>query len=268
MTSFQLHAKIIRNDLLAPGIFRITLNAPEIASRATPGQFVMVKASDKGNPLLRRPFSIHQTTSNGAIQLLIKVLGRGTGYLARQKNGDMLEVLGPLGQGFTLNNQATKVCVVGGGVGVAPLYFLVKELLRIKSAAQIKVLLGSATAKELVGFNDDFANLGTIPLLATDDGTLGHHGFVTDLLPEELLEEDSCQVYACGPKPMMSKIAKLCAERNRPCQVSLETVMACGISACLGCTIKSSQAKMASSGRPYLHVCKDGPVFNTGDVAW
>jgi len=267
MTAYQLNSKIIRNEELAPGVVRITLLAPEIAAQAKPGQFVMVKASDKGNPLLRRPFSIHQT-SNGRIQLLIKVLGQGTGYLARRKKGEILEVVGPLGQGFSLSAQTSNVCAIGGGVGAAPLYFLVKDLLRSKTPAQIKVLLGSATAKELVVLKNDFANLGITPLLATDDGSIGYHGFVTDLMPEQLGMGEFTQVFACGPKPMMYKVAQFCEMRNWTCQVSLETVMACGISACLGCTVKSSQAKLENSGRPFLHVCKDGPVFSAGDVAW
>ncbi len=268
MISYQLNSNIIRVEELAPGIIRITLAAPEIAAQAKPGQFVMVKASDKGIPLLRRPFSIHQVTSNGMIQLLVKVLGQGTSYLAERKKGEILEVVGPLGQGFSLADQTVNVCVVGGGVGLAPLFFLVKTLLRSKSPAQIKILLGSATATELMILKDDFANLGILPLLATDDGSIGHHGFVTDLLPEQFSKEKFSQVFACGPKPMMYKVANFCKGRNCPCQVSLETVMACGISACLGCTINSSQAKFESSGRPFLHVCKDGPVFNAGDVAW
>jgi dihydroorotate dehydrogenase electron transfer subunit len=268
MTSYQLNSEIIQNEELAPGLVRITLAAQEIAAQAKPGQFVMVKASDRGNPLLRRPFSIHQATSNGRIQLLVKVLGQGTGYLAKRQKGEILEVVGPLGQGFSLPNHTVKVCAVGGGVGAAPLFFLVKDLLRIMPPTQIKVLLGSASAAELLVLKNDFANLGTLPLFATDDGSMGHHGFVTDLLPIHLAKDELSQVFACGPKPMMHKVAQFCEVRNWPCQVSLETVMACGISACLGCTVKSSQAKLESSGRPFLHVCKDGPVINAGDVAW
>jgi len=269
MTSYQLCTEITRNEELAPRVVRITLAAPEIAANSKPGQFVMVKASDKGIPLLRRPFSIHQATSNGRIQLLVKVVGQGTGYLARRKKGDVLEVVGPLGQGFhSLAEQNAKVCVIGGGVGAAPLFFLVKELLRTKPPNQIKVLLGNDTAKELEILKSDFANLGTVPLLATDDGSTGHHGFVTDLMAEHLGKELFSQVFTCGPKPMMYKVVKFCEAQNWSCQVSLETVMACGISACLGCTVKSSQIKLEGSGRPFLHVCKDGPVFNAGDVAW
>ena len=268
MNSYQLKCKIILNEEIAPGIVRITLAAPEIAAQAKPGQFVMVKASDNYKPLLRRPFSIHQTTSNGLVQLLIKEVGPGTSYLARRQQGEFLEVIGPLGQGFWLTDDAMNICAVGGGVGAAPLYFLIKELLRTKPTTQIMILLGSSTARELESLNNDFVNLGIVPMLATDDGTVGHHGFVTDILAAQLNENQYSQVFACGPTPMMHKVALACEAQNCPCQVSLETVMACGISACLGCTVKCSPAKRDSSGRPFLHVCKDGPVFAAGDLAW
>lgn len=268
MTSFQLVTKIIRREELAPGVVRITLEAPEIAARAKPGQFVMVKASCDGDPLLRRPFSVHQATANDKIQLLVKVLGKGTSYLAGRQKGESLEVVGPLGQGFSLSADLDNICLVGGGVGIAPLYFLVKTMLRHKSPAQIKVLLGAANAQELLALKNDFANLGIIPLIATDDGSDGYHGFVTDLLPDCLGAAKEWQVFTCGPKPMMQKVAEYCEVHDWQCQVSLETFMACGISACLGCTVRSSPRKMESSGRQFLHVCKDGPVFRAGDVAW
>jgi dihydroorotate dehydrogenase electron transfer subunit len=269
MTSYQLNTKILRREELAPGIVRLTLDAPEIAARAKAGQFLMVKASGSdGVPLLRRPFSIHQTSANGRIQLLFKVLGQGTAYLAGRQKGDILEVVGPLGQGFSLPTESAAVCVIGGGLGMAPLFFLVKNMLRYKSATQIKVLLGAATAKEVATLKNDFAELGTDPEIATDDGTMGHRGFVTDLLPKSLRQEQPWQVYTCGPNPMMCKVAAYCAVRLWPCQASLETVMACGISACLGCTVRSSREKEKNSGRPFLHVCKDGPVFAAGDLAW
>lgn len=264
----QTKAEVIRKELLAPDIVRLTLRAPEVAALAAPGQFVMVKVSEGITPLLRRPLSIHQAKAE-YLQLLFKVVGQGTVLLAAKKPGDAVDILGPLGHGYSMPDSSCRnVCLVAGGMGAAPLYFLAEELLRTKPGIQVKGYMGAAKASELRTLQDDFAGLGVEVLIATDDGSLGFSGFVTDLLSRTLDRSQAWQFYSCGPQPMMKKVVEFCQAGGWPCQVSLETMMACGISACLGCTIPSSPRKALSSNAPFLHVCKDGPVFDSGDVLW
>lgn len=263
MNQFEEQAEIIRQEQLTPEIFRLTLQAPEIASNARPGQFVMVQTSSCYDPLLRRPLSIHQTVGNQQVQLLYKVVGKGTRMLAAMTSGQKVNLTGPLGHGFDFAERKA-ICLVGGGMGIAPLYFLAREILRASTPAQCVVLLGARTAAEFGTLPRDFVDLGVSQThLATDDGSLGHHGFVAELLTTHLTPENNWSVCTCGPHPMMKAVVKECRQQGWHCQVSLETMMACGISACLGCAIPRAEL----SG-PYLHVCKDGPVFNANEVAW
>ncbi len=258
MTKFQEKAQILDRQELAAGVFRLTLHAPLIAGSAHPGQFVMVRVGELFDPLLRRPFSIHQVAAGGDLQLLFKVVGRGTGCLARMEPGREVDLLGPLGRGFRLQRE-DPVCLVGGGMGIAPLYFLGKRLLQHARLPEFDpVLLGAASQQELALLADDFFGLGYDVRTATDDGSLGHHGFVTDLL-DAVLPRVS-KVYVCGPYPMMRIAAAKCLAAGVACEVSLETHMACGLGACLGCTVQAQEG--------YAHVCIQGPVFEATEVAW
>ncbi|MDG4475677.1 dihydroorotate dehydrogenase electron transfer subunit [Thiovibrio frasassiensis] len=263
MNQFEEQAEIVRQEQLTPEIFRLSLKAPEIASQARPGQFVMVQTASCYDPLLRRPLSIHQTIGNELVQLLYKVVGKGTRMLAALTPGQRLKLTGPLGHGFDFSDQQA-LCLVGGGMGIAPLYFLAKEILRTANPPKCVVLLGARTAAEFGPLPRDFMDIGvTQTHLATDDGSLGHQGFVAELLLQHLAPGNQWSVCTCGPHPMMKAVVKACRQQEWQCQVSLETMMACGISACLGCAIPR-----ADLSGPYLHVCKDGPVFNANEVAW
>ncbi|MBU4408012.1 MAG: dihydroorotate dehydrogenase electron transfer subunit [Proteobacteria bacterium] len=262
MNQFEEQAEIIRQEQLSPEIFRLTLKAPEIASHALPGQFVMVRTTPCYDPLLRRPLSIHQTIGNQQVQLLYKVVGKGTRLLAAMTSGHHLNLTGPLGRGFAFKNQPA-ICLIGGGMGIAPLYFLAREILRVTTPPKCVVLLGGRTAAELGPLPRDFKDIGVTEIhIATDDGSLGHQGFVAELLPQHL-DSGQWTVCTCGPHPMMKAVVGQCRQQGWQCQVSLETMMACGISACLGCAIPR-----ADLSGPYLHVCKDGPVFKAEEVAW
>ncbi len=250
----QQQNSILVNEQLTADIFRLTVHAPEIAAAALPGQFVMVRAADSLDPLLRRPFSIHSRGADGSLSLLFKVVGKGTALLAKTKPGDALDLLGPLGKGFALPAAEKPVCLIGGGMGIAPLYFLAQELRGPKYA-----LLGARNRDELAPLAKLFAEIGCAVQLATDDGSLGHHGFIPDLLDAVL--PDVCQVCTCGPKAMMRGVAGKCRAAGVPCQVSLETHMACGMGACLGCVLPGADGRQA-------HVCTDGPVFNAEELAW
>ncbi|MHB1015526.1 MAG: dihydroorotate dehydrogenase electron transfer subunit [Desulfurivibrionaceae bacterium] len=263
MNQFEEQAEIVRQEQLTPEIFRLTLKAQEIAGSARPGQFVMVRTTTCYDPLLRRPLSIHQTIGNEQVQLLYKVVGKGTRLLAAMDPGRQLNLTGPLGHGFDFSDRPA-ICLVGGGMGIAPLYFLAREILRTTKIPKCVVLLGGRTAAELGPLPRDFREIGaTQTHIATDDGSLGHQGFVVELLQQHLDPGHPWTVYTCGPHPMMKGVVKECRNQGWECQVSLETMMACGISACLGCAVPR-----ADLSGPYLHVCKDGPVFKAEEVAW
>lgn len=256
----QETAQIVKNEILTGDIHRLTLVSPQIANSACPGQFVMARTGNGLDPLLRRPFSIHQTVDGQKIQILFKVLGKGTRILASQGSGQTVDLLGPLGHGFQLQKNKP-VCLVGGGIGMAPLFFLAKELLKLQWEQEIRVLVGARTKGELLAVSGDLEQTGLPLQFATDDGSRGHHGLVIDLL-ERLEPGRDWHVFACGPQPMLRAISHLCLRKEWPCQVSLETMMACGIAACLGCAVARPGKK------EYLHVCKDGPVFDAREVSW
>lgn len=259
MPEFQEKAKILQKEIITADIFRLTLHAPLIAAAAHPGQFVMIKVDDGYDPLLRRPFSIHQVSSGGNIQILFKQIGQGTAKLAQFNNGDQVDCIGPLGRGFNLE-RTSRLCLIGGGMGIAPLYFLGKRLLQAgQSPENDYVLLGARTQEELGPFANEFLDLGYTVKTATDDGSMGHYGFVTDLL-DAVLPEVQC-VYCCGPLPMMEIVARKTMAAEVSCMVSMETHMACGLGACLGCTITGADGT-------YIHVCKKGPVFYADEVGW
>lgn len=255
----QERVQILCSEQLAADVFRITVQAPGVAGPARPGQFVMVRVAEGHDPLLRRPFSIHQVTGPDQVQILFKVVGRGTGILARVKEGDYLDLVGPMGHGFS--RPTGPVCLVGGGMGIAPLLFLGERLSRSMAAEDIAVLLGARTRDELQPLVEDFVRLGLTVDTATDDGSLGHHGLVGELL-DRVASTPARQVYACGPYPMMRAISGQCRTRGWSCEVSLETMMACGLAACLGCALPRKD------GAGYLHVCKQGPVFSAEEVLW
>lgn len=260
----QSEATIIFNERLSPDIVRLTLLAPTIAATAKPGQFINVKAGiNTLDPLLRRPFSIHQTFSDGTLQVLFKVLGKGTEALAKTVAGETLNLVGPLGNSFRIGEA---MCLIGGGLGIAPLLFLARIIQESTKPIALSVILGARTKDELLPLTTGFSAMGINPHLATDDGSLGHHGLVTDLMPLVAQDDKPWQVSTCGPFPMMKQISTISKGYGWPCQVSLETMMACGIKACLGCTVPASSTN--SKGGKYLHVCQDGPIFWEGDIAW
>jgi dihydroorotate dehydrogenase electron transfer subunit len=219
------------------------------------------------DPLLRRPFSIHRCPGGDQLHMLFRVVGRGTRLLAGIHPGEQLNLIGPLGQGFRLKPaEQTSVCLIGGGIGIAPLLFLAERIQALQGEKQpCTVLLGARTSAELLPLVPDFTALGCQVELATDDGTAGHHGLVLDLLTPHLQRTRTpMRVATCGPHRMIKAVACLCAEADISCEVSLESAMACGLGACLGCAIPGSNA---STGQ-YKHICKHGPVFDANEVIW
>ncbi len=261
----DIRAKILSNDKIGNGYYKIGLEAPYIAKNAGPGQFVQVRCSDGADPLLRRPFSVHRVKGQKEIEVLYEVIGKGTEILAKKKRGVTLDVLGPLGNGFSLpqatSRQQAIAILIAGGIGVAPLVYLGDEL--AKKKIKTIILIGART-KKLILCEKDFKKLGGEVHIATDDGSHGCKGFVSQLLQNILGAKGKgreAKVYACGPNSMLGCIASICKEKKIDCEVSLEEVMACGIGACLGCAVKSK-------GGGYKLACKDGPVFNSKDLIW
>ncbi|MFV0438558.1 MAG: dihydroorotate dehydrogenase electron transfer subunit [Desulfopila sp.] len=261
MSQYLEKTRVTRIEQLSEDNVRITLKAPDIAGCCKPGQFVMIRTSVGKDPLLRRPFSIHQADSSGHIQIYFKVVGRGTGILAHVKVGEVLSVFGPLGHGFQIDGDRP-ACLVGGGLGIAPLLFLAKEISRRRKdgCGRDLIILGGRHRGEVAPLADDFLQTGITTVVATDDGSYGRAGLVTDLL-EHLEPASDSQVFACGPEAMMAAVDRYCRHRSLSCQVSVESVMACGMGACLGC---SREAQDGS----YVHVCMDGPVFSATELQW
>ena len=249
----RFSATLIEQQQMNEDVFRMVLSAPEIAAIIKPGQFLQLKTGRLMDPLLRRPISIADADAGtGTLQLVYRVLGEGTKYLAGLQNGAGIDILGPLGNGFAL--QGERPLVVGGGMGIAPLLYLVKWL----CPNPVDVLLAGREAKELF-WTDLFAERCRAVHVTTDDGSLGRQGNALALLPELLAKGGYDMLYTCGPDPMMEAVAKAAAEHGVPCQVSLERYMACGIGACLSC---SCGAKDGSRKK----VCTDGPVFWAEEV--
>lgn len=257
---FEQEATIAFNEPLADQIWLMGLNSDEIAAAALPGQFVMLRIREGLDPLLRRPFSICGT-KEGLILVLYRIVGAGTHIMASRKSGERMSVFGPLGKGFDLPSPGHTPLIVGGGIGIAPLCFLAQKL----GTLPVPIMLGASSAEEVVSIQDMDIGLKEVSI-ATDDGSKGHHGVVTDLLRVHLDEKSKGPqrfVYACGPTPMLRKVAEMTMDGTL-CQVSLEATMACGVGACQGCVVKAAPEEDKS----WYHVCKEGPVFNVGQIDW
>ncbi len=257
---------VTANERINDNHFRLAFRFPEMAQAARPGQFVTLTPAIDDFSMLRRPFSVHRVTNDGDVQVLVKIVGRGTRRLHELPVRSSLNVLGPLGDGvFQLDRARPHLLMVAGGIGVAPFLFLFETL---PDDLQPELFFGGRTALDLPTHHD-FEQAGLPVHLATEDGSLGRQGLVTAGLIERLdhLEHDRCQVMACGPNPMLKAVAAICADRGVPCQVSLESMMACGVGSCRGCVVKVA-APLPADGIPFLRVCHEGPVFAAGVLDW
>ena len=262
----QFKAKVISNKEIAPEHYLLWFKAPGVSKKVKPGQFFNVRVADSYKPFLRRPLGTHDIAA-GKIAFLYKVIGEATTLLSAKKKGDVIDIIGPLGNGFNLKKE-NSVILVAGGHGTAPLYALAKRLGIPKQ--KISVFIGAKTKKHVISTRD-FRKLGAKVYVATDDGSSGHKGLVTEVLQKKLKNYFSKNpktqkpknlptVYACGPKPMLEAVAKIAGRYGIPCQVSLEEYMACGVGTCLGCAVKTCSG--------YKMVCKDGPVFDAKEIVW
>lgn len=245
---------VISNQELMAGVSLIELEAPEIASVARPGQFVMVRCQE--SLVLPRPFSIHGTSrETGRLSLLFASKGKGTRWLAHRRSREKIQVTGPLGNTFTLPEKPSNLLVVAGGIGIAPLAFLISEAL---NTHKITLIVGATTRAKL--YPNQMLPGGAGIVTMTDDGSIGKRGLVSDAAIEYLNWAD--RMYVCGPLPMYRTIAERLLEPGRtpPVEVSLEVRMGCGMGICYGCTVKTRHGTK--------QVCRDGPVFPMDEVIW
>ena len=277
----QIEAKILKNERVAPGFYRMRVESPYLARNSKPGQFVEVKCSDCLEPLLRRPLGVHRITRDG-IEMLYEVVGKGTELLSRKRSGDMVDIIGPLGNGFVINQKTEKpkngkTILIAGGAGVAPLLSLAESLafsverIAYRGKTKIHVFIG-ACRKEHILCAKDFKKLGAKVYITTEDGSMGRKGFITSYLSDFLSAKRyplNANIYACGPVGMLKAVAEIAKSHRIPCQVSLEERMACGIGVCLGCPVKvKTNHKPLTTNNEYKMVCKDGPVFDAKEIIW
>ncbi|UCC16785.1 MAG: dihydroorotate dehydrogenase electron transfer subunit [Dehalococcoidales bacterium] len=230
----------------------ITLSCPEITRKARPGQFVMVNCGDDTLP---RPFSISRITENGELSLYFAVLedGSGTKWLAERKPGDIIKIIGSLGNGFTIGKTSHNILLVAGGMGIAPLIFLAEEATR--NGIVVTLMYGTQNKDR---YPVERVLPGVNIIKATEDGSAGHHGLITELIPEYLDKAD--QIFICGPLAMYKYVHHQDVLKGKQAQISLEVRMACGRGICYGCTIQTVNGKK--------RVCEDGPVFDFHDIDW
>lgn len=260
MKTTQTKAEVLSVKRLGGEIFLLSLRAPSIARRAKPGQFVNILCGEGRDYILRRPFSVYRKTDD-SIEILFQVLGKGTSFLKDSQPRSTLDLIGPLGHPFDLTRDA-EVLLAAGGMGVAPLRLLAEQLRKKKK--KVHFVLGARSSSYLP-FRKDLKEISTSLFYATEDGSLGSRGMVTDFLPDLLEKIKPGQVYSCGPELMLKRVAELTQRLGVPCQVSLERRMACGLGVCLSCV---APVRSAVSGWEYKRVCREGPVFDAGEVFW
>lgn len=261
----------------------MVLDAPSIAGQARPGQFLHVRCSESYDPLLRRPFSVHRINES-SVEILYQVVGKGTEVLSRRKAGGELSILGPLGNGFSIDEEDSTAILVAGGIGIAPLVALAERLAHsqqptVHSKKKVYFLIGART-KELILYEEEFQKLGMEVRVSTEDRSYGQRGMVTELL-KDLLGTGNWElgtIYACGPKDMLKEVAKISKSFGARTQASLEENMGCGVGACLGCVVKMKRSEArgqkpdertaSSQAFIYKRVCTDGPIFDLDSVVW
>jgi dihydroorotate dehydrogenase electron transfer subunit len=259
----QVKADITSILEVMSGTYLIWLEAPGIATVARPGQFVMMRCGPlQTDTVLPRPFSVHRVDGD-RLAILFNLVGKGTRWLSTRKKGETLDIFGPLGNGYTISPDSRNLLLVAGGIGIAPLCFLTD--VAVNEGKKVTILMGAGTGDRLlpISASQSLYERGMQPasihvVNATDDGSEGYKGPVTDLIPAYLDGID--QIFACGPVSMYKTISQIPELKNKPVQLSLEIVMGCGIGVCYGCTIRTKQG--------LKQVCRDGPVFEMGEMDW
>jgi len=254
-----MNCAICQNQQLKGGYFRIIFDAPEIARKAGAGQFVHVRIGENSDPLLRRPFSIHDADGEtGKLAVVYKVVGKGTEILSHMGKGDCCDLMGPLGNGYSPPEESEFPVIVAGGYGSAAAYLLAKH-----AKSHGALLLGAQSEADVI-LDDCYESCGFELHIATNDGSRGTKGLVTDLIDPLLAAhpEAKFRFYACGPNPMLIALAKLLEEKHLSGEISMDHLMCCGIGACFSCVVK---LKDGDTWR-YARSCSEGPVFRACDI--
>lgn len=262
------------NRRISPAYRHLGLAAPGFPPTFGPGQFVMVRPPFVVDPFLPRAFSIYRITTSAdgiapTVEILYKVLGKGTQYLSRMEDGQEVQILGPLGNSFTVRERCDTAVLVAGGIGVPPIAALAAALGRDRGSRirdQVAVFLGGKTSDDILCVKD-FEEAGVRVHVTTEDGSLGTCGLITDVLEPFLRTSDLGRrtMFTCGPPGMLAAVAQLAEKYDIACQASVEANMACGFGACMGCAI---EARSKGAGPTYKLVCKDGPVFDSRELVW
>ena len=251
-------AEIILNKSLKADYYKIVFNAPHVAGLVLPGQFVHVQITGLRDRILRRPFSVCDVNADGSLTIIYKVVGEGTQVLSELKTGAVCDILGPLGNPYSLPMDDEFPVIIAGGYGSAATYILAKQAKR-----KGVLLLGAKTEKDLI-LADDYKELGFEVKITTEDGSFGSKGLVTSLL-KEYLETDKngrLKFYGCGPNPMMIAVAKMASQYGQKAELSLDHAMCCGVGACYACVIKIKDTE-SPDGWKYARTCREGPVFSS-----
>ncbi|MCX5734332.1 MAG: dihydroorotate dehydrogenase electron transfer subunit [candidate division NC10 bacterium] len=265
-----MRAQIAFNRSVSAPYRHLGIAAPGFPESFAPGQFVMVRPPLVTDPLLPRAFSIYRISQDGGtpvVEILYKILGKGTQCLSRMEPGREVEILGPLGNSFAIGSEVTTAVLAAGGIGVPPISALAAQIRNSQFAIRdLEVFLGGKTADDILCLKD-FEAHGVSVHITTEDGSLGSRGLVTDLLGPFLLGSrlSALIIFTCGPPGMLSAVARLAETCGVPCQTSVEANMACGFGACMGCAI---EARSSGPGPAYKLVCKDGPVFDSRELVW
>ena len=239
----------------------LTLESPVIAAAAKPGQFLMIRTNDLSQPLLRRPFSLHNRDGK-TIEIFYQVVGQGTALLADKKPGEHLDIMGPLGHGFSLPRSAEgEAALIGGGRGIAPFFFLAKEL-RSRDLS-FKIFYGGRSAADLP-LKERYESEGFPLICSSEDGSFGFRGLVSDLLVSHYFEAKPSSAYICGPDGMMAAVASVTEPWGIPAEYSLESMMGCGFGACWGCVKRIRR----NGSDEWRKICEDGPVFRGEEIVW
>ena len=258
--------KLVNKEKIKDDIFKFSVESEEMCNLAKPGQFLEIKVLKGIEPLLRRPISIYNVDKEkNWLEFIFQVKGKGTKILSEVEVGQDIDIIGPIGNGVFEVKKYKNPAIIGGGIGVFPLYELEKQL-KLAGTENINTYLGFRS-KDFVTNEEEFAKISSKLTITTDDGSYKEKGFAINKLKEdieaqELSENKIDMIFACGPLPMLKAVQQLAIEKNIPCQLSLEERMACGLGVCLGCAVKLAGTEELK----YKHVCKDGPVFWADEV--
>jgi dihydroorotate dehydrogenase electron transfer subunit len=266
---YQLDAPILSHQQVGDCEYELTARSREIACEARPGQFLQIRYDDTLNPYSRRPFSVFRVDlERETFSIVYLARGAFTQGLRGKRPGDKLSVVGPLGNSFSVAEETGgRHVLVAGGVGAPPMYLLAWDMARRGFPLHHVTIINGARTRGLLVALHEMEALGVDLRVTTDDGSVGRHGLVTDELAAVLAGREPMRVYACGPTAMLRAVGDECVRRGVSCQVSVETVMPCGVGVCMGCVVKIRDAS-SPSGFAYQRSCQDGPVFEAAEVIW